>query len=96
MQELVQLTWDSAKNSSELNKFLHSEVNLLIQHGIKYFIDGVRQLEKWKVLGKSPIVLYKHTNESWSKYMSTFRKEHGKWTKWADQESDCWGVLRGT
>ena len=34
MQELVQLTWlrkAPAKNSSKLNKFLHSEVNLLTQ-----------------------------------------------------------------
>ena len=37
MQELVQIT---AKNSSKLNKFLHSEVNLLIQHIIVQDQDG--------------------------------------------------------
>ena len=30
----------SAKNSSKLNKFLHSEVNLLIQHIIVQYQDG--------------------------------------------------------
>ena len=37
MQELVQLT---AKNSSKLNKFLHSEVDLIIQHIIVQDQDG--------------------------------------------------------
>ena len=35
MQEIVQHT--SAKNSSKLNKFLHSEVNQLVQHTIPGF-----------------------------------------------------------
>ena len=41
MQELVQLEFlASAKNSSKLNKFLHSEVNLLIQYIIVQDQDG--------------------------------------------------------
>ena len=46
MQEIVQLrvfsTWlkEFAKNSSKLNKFLHSKVNLLIQHIIVQDQDG--------------------------------------------------------
>jgi hypothetical protein len=39
--ELVSSTWhqkSSAKNSSKLNKFLHSEVNLLLQHILYMFI----------------------------------------------------------
>ena len=48
MQELVQLTWvfsrsfrkASAKNSCKLNKFLHGEVNQLIQHIIVQDQDG--------------------------------------------------------
>ena len=45
MQELIQLTcsWHrkaSAKNSSKLNKFLHSEVNQLIQDIIVQDQDG--------------------------------------------------------
>ena len=39
MQELVQLE-ASAKTSSKLNKFLHSEMNLLIQHIIVQDQDG--------------------------------------------------------
>ena len=39
MQELVQLTWTQL-NSSKLNKFFYSEVNLLIQHIIVQDQDG--------------------------------------------------------
>ena len=42
-QALKRCTWHrkaSAKNSSKLNKFLHSEVNLLIQHIIEQDQDG--------------------------------------------------------